>query len=152
MKITQWIWAAVDIIAERMRMADIGRYYRSLGLSAFEVDMAATSEMHRRIALEQFRDYASARFLQEPTLTPAEIKREYLACMDPERFKATPAIAATIVMEREAIEAMDDIFVGGAKAVHEAHLAARTERDIANLKASRRARPPHEIRARRGWS
>ena len=113
---------------------------------------AAIEEMHRRIALEKFRDFASARYLADPTLTITEIKLEYYQWVTPDTLKAQAKTRQALETEMAAIAAMTDCFVGEAKAIHAARSAERSRQEIKAFKHSRKAaRPSYENRARRGW-
>ncbi|MER9768931.1 hypothetical protein NKJ09_23035 [Mesorhizobium sp. M0189] len=143
-----WLIDRYHAFVEWSRMRRLESYWRASGHP--NPGTAAVEEMHRRIALEKFRDFASARYVQDPTLSVAEIKLEYYQWVTPDTLKAQPTSRTALDMEIEAVGAMLNCFVGEAKAIHDARSAEQSKRDLASLKGSRIGRPAYETRARRG--
>ncbi len=99
----------------------IATYYGRAG--AVGPYAAAALELYLRRKIEEFRDFASARYLEDPTLTLADIKQEWLTLvvkpMARSEFMHDNAKAL-----RAAIEAIPhrEAFVGAAKLQHQADL------------------------------
>lgn len=111
---------------DRERIRSIARYWHRNGaVSPFS---AAVEENYLRLKLEQFRDFASERYLADRNVARDDIKQEWLDLVVKPMAKSPHTREAAKALKAAIQVIGDEMFVGAAKHARSAEIAAAGRR------------------------